>query len=58
MIRLAPQGNLADCVRAGQTQGKLMSLLGTGAGASLSWLLGPDPLHVLGAMAPLAAVSV
>ena len=58
MSSFAVQGNLADCVRAGQTQGKLMSLVGTGAGAGLSWVIGPDPLHVLCAMGPLAAVSL
>lgn len=58
MSSFAVQGNLADCVRAGQTQAKLMSLIGTGAGAGLSWYLGPEPLHVLAAMAPLAAVSL
>ena len=58
MASFAVKGNLADCVRAGQTQGKLMSLIGTGAGAGLSWVLGPDPITVLSAMAPLAAISI
>ena len=57
MSAFARQDNLADCVRAGQTQGKLMSLLGTTAGAALSWSIGSDPYHVLGAMVPLAAIS-
>jgi hypothetical protein len=58
MSSFALDANLADCVRAGQTQGKLMSLLGTGLGAGLSWVLGPQPLHVLCAMVPLAAISM
>ena len=58
MACFAKQGNLADCVRAGQTQGKLMSLLGTGAGAAFSWTIGAEPSNVILAMVPLAAASV
>ena len=58
MSSFALKGNLADCVRAGQTQSKLMSILGTATGASLSWIIGPEPLHVMALMAPLAAISV
>ena len=57
MSSFAVTGNLADCVRAGQTQSKLMSIIGTGTGAGLSWVIGPEPYHVIGAMIPLAAVS-
>ena len=57
MASFAKGGNLADCVRAGQTQSKLMSLLGTASGAGLSWLVGPEAQHVLGVMVPLAAIS-
>ena len=32
MAAFALEGNLADCTRAGQTQSKLMSILGTAAG--------------------------
>jgi hypothetical protein len=58
MASFAKQGNLGDCVRAGQTQGKAMSLVGTSAGAALSWLIGPAPLHVIACMLPLAALSL
>jgi hypothetical protein len=58
MASFALKDNLADCVRAGQTQGKLMSVVGTGVGAGLSWVIGPDPLHVAGALFPLAAISI
>ena len=58
MSSFAAGNNLADCVRAGQTQGKLMSLVGTGAGAGLSWVIGPEPLHVMAVMMPLAAISL
>lgn len=58
MSSFAVQGNLADCVRAGQTQGKLVSIFGTAAGAGLSWVLGPEPVHVCCTMVPLAAVSL
>ena len=51
-------GNLADISRAGQSQSKLSSLMGTALGATLSWVLGPEPLVVLAACAPLAAVSL
>ena len=53
MSSFALAGNLADCVRAGQTQGKLMSVLGTGSGAALSWAIGPETTHVMCAMVPL-----
>lgn len=58
MSSFALQGNLADCTRAGQTQAKLMSILGTSAGAGLSWVIGPSPVHVGMAMLPLAAISL
>jgi len=51
-------GNLADLSRAGQSQSKICSLMGTGLGATLSWVLGPEPLVVLAACTPLAAVSI
>ena len=57
MSSFAKRGNLADCVRAGQTQGKLMSLLGTAAGAAVAWVVGPEPLHVIGVMLPLSVIS-
>lgn len=53
----ARQGNLADCARAGQTQAKLMGLLGTGAGATLSWIVGANPFNVFITMIPLAVIS-
>lgn len=58
MSTFARHGNLADCVRAGQTQGKLCNILGTGIGAGISWYVGPDPLQVLALMMPLAALSI
>lgn len=58
MASFARNGNLADCVRAGQTQSKMMSLVGTALGAGLSWVIGPHPLHVMVAMLPLAALSL
>lgn len=58
MSAFALGGNLADCTRAGQTQGKLMSIVGTSAGAYLSWLIGPDPYRVALCMLPLAALSL
>lgn len=57
MSSFARRGNLADCVRAGQTQSKLTSLLGTASGAAISWFVGADPLKVMACMVPLAAVS-
>jgi len=54
----ALQGNLADCARAGQTQAKLMSLLGTAMGAGLSWVIGPNPFNVGLCVLPLAAISM
>ena len=58
MASFAKVGNLADCVRAGQTQSKLMSLGGTGLGAALSWIVGPEPYHVMACMVPLALTSL
>jgi hypothetical protein len=58
MSAFALVGNLADCTRAGQTQGKLMSIFGTSAGAALSWVIGPEPLHVAACMVPLAGLSL
>ncbi|KAJ1621257.1 vitamin B6 photo-protection and homoeostasis-domain-containing protein [Pavlovales sp. CCMP2436] len=58
MTAFAVHGNLADCTRAGQTQGKLMSILGTSAGAGLSWFIGSDPLRVALCILPLAAASL
>lgn len=57
MSSFAARGNLADCVRAGQTQGKLMSLLGTAAGAVVAWIIGPEPFNVVVVMMPLAVIS-
>mmetsp|Transcript_14143 Transcript_14143/g.27944 ORF Transcript_14143/g.27944 Transcript_14143/m.27944 type:complete len:507 (+) Transcript_14143:50-1570(+) len=54
----ARQGNLADVARTGQTQSQLTNLLGTGIGATLSWFIGPNPLHVGACLVPLAAVSL
>jgi hypothetical protein len=58
MAAFARRGNLADCTRAGQTQSKIASLVGTAAGVAAAWLIGPSPLQVLGCMAPLAGVSL
>lgn len=58
MASFARVGNLADCVRAGQTQSKLMSLAGTSLGAALSWIIGPEPAHVLACLVPLAGSSL
>jgi len=54
----ARQGNLADVARTGQTQAQLTNLLGTAIGATLSWFIGPNPLHVFVCLVPLAAVSI
>ncbi len=58
MASMARQNNLADCTRAGQAQSKMMSVLGTALGAALSWLIGPEPLSVIGVVFPLAATSL
>jgi hypothetical protein len=58
MSAFALRGNLADLTRAGQTQGKLMSIVGTSAGAGLSWVIGPDPVLVGTCMVPLAVLSL
>jgi len=54
----ALRGNLADCTRAGQTQGRLMGLIGTVAGAGVSWVIGPNPWQVISCLVPLAACSL
>eukprot|EP00927_Polykrikos_kofoidii_P054852 TRINITY_DN49207_c0_g1_i1.p1 TRINITY_DN49207_c0_g1~~TRINITY_DN49207_c0_g1_i1.p1 ORF type:complete len:509 (+),score=47.89 TRINITY_DN49207_c0_g1_i1:38-1564(+) len=53
----AMRGNLADFARVGQTHAKFMNLLGTAVGAALSWCIGPDPMHVIALMTPLAMIS-
>lgn len=54
----ARRGNLGDIARAGQTQAKIVSLLGTTLGAWLSWIIGPSPWLVAACMLPLAGVSL
>ena len=58
MASFARRGNLADVTRAGQTQSKLASLIGTGLGAGLAWVVGSTPTDVFCCMVPLSWLSL